>query len=304
MPAPQMSFKAWTYLIALSALWGGSFFLIEIIVEQVRPLVLVFGRVFVAALTLHLVRLALRIPRPDSARQIRAFVILGALNNALPFSLIVAGQTELAGGVAAILNATTPLFTVLLADRLTGDERLSWNRLAGVVIGFVGVAAMLGPAAWAGLGGPVLAQLAILAAAISYALAGIYGRRFKGTPPLITATGQLSASSLLMLPLVVLIEPAAGFTWPGAGVMAAWLALGTACTALAYLLYFRILAMAGATNTVLVTFLVPIFAILLGALFLGERLAITHMLGMAMIGFGLVLIDGRALAPVRPARAS
>jgi drug/metabolite transporter (DMT)-like permease len=232
-----------------------------------------------------------------------AFFGMGVLNNAIPFTLIAFGQAHIASGLASILNATTPLFTVLVAHRLTADERMTKGKLAGVVVGLVGVAVMIGDDALRSLGVNVVAQLAVLAAAISYAFAGVYGRRFKamGVAPTATAAGMLTASSLVLLPLMLAVERPWTLPTPSAAALAALLALALLSTSLAYILYFRILATAGATNLLLVTFLIPVSAILMGSTILGERLAASHFAGMAMIGLGLAAIDGRAVDAVRRA---
>ena len=289
----------WALLILLSLLWGGSFFFAEVALEALPPLSVVFARVAIgAAALLVLVRIAGH-SLPRGFGPWRAFIVMGAINNLIPFSLIVWGQTAITGGLAAILNATTPLFTVVLAHLLTGDERMTPATLAGVALGFLGAAVMIGPEALGGLGAGVLAQLAVLAAALSYAFAGIYGRRFRATPPLVTATGQVTASAGLLCPLALLVDrpwslalPEPALLWP---VLGALLGLGLLSTAAAYLLYFRILASAGATNLLLVTFLIPVSAILLGALVLSEQLTGVQVAGMGLIGLGLAAIDGRAL---------
>jgi drug/metabolite transporter (DMT)-like permease len=221
---------------------------------------------------------------------------MGLLNNAIPFSLIVWGQQHIASGVASILNAATPLFTVLLAHVLTDDERLNAGKLAGVLIGFAGVAVLLGPQALWGGGVQLGAQLLCLLGALSFALAGIFGRRFHamGVTPLATATGQLTASSVVMLPLALWIDRPWELAVPGAPVVVAVLALAVLSTALAYVLYFRLLASAGATNLLLVTLLIPVGAVALGVALLHEPLLPQHALGMGLIGLGLLCIDGRA----------
>jgi drug/metabolite transporter (DMT)-like permease len=226
---------------------------------------------------------------------------MGLLNNAIPFTLFVWGQHHIASGLAAILNATTPLFTVLVAHLLTEDERLSPGKVLGLCMGLLGVILMLGAELLAGLGTALFAQIACLAAALSYAFAGIFGRRFKrmGVPPLATATGQVTASSLLILPLVLVVDQPWELQAPSLASWAAMLGIGVLSTALAYILYFRILAAAGATNLLLVTFLIPVSAILLGGLLLGESLETKHFVGMGMIGFGLALIDGRIIGRLR-----
>jgi drug/metabolite transporter (DMT)-like permease len=293
--APNMGSLEWTLLIALSVLWGGTYFFAEVALQEVGPLFLVCGRVGPAALALVLMVYATGHGLPRSARLWGAFLVMGALNNLVPFSLIFWGQTRIAGGLAAILNATTPLFTVVLAHFLTRDERMTPNRLAGVVVGIVGVTVMIGPDALRELGLHLFAQLAVLGAALSYALAGIFGRRFQDLPPIESAAGQITASAALMVPLVLLL----GRPWPDLALtVQTWgaiLGLALLSTALAYLIYFRILARAGATNLLLVTFLIPASAIILGGSLLGERLAAQHFAGMALIGVGLAAIDGRLL---------
>ncbi|MEX1109998.1 MAG: DMT family transporter [Dongiaceae bacterium] len=298
-PSLRMGGIEWALLVTLSIVWGGSFFFAEIALERLPPFTVVFARVAIAALVLNLLAPALGYRMPRSLAAWWRFFAMGAINNAIPFSLIVWGQTEIAGGLAAILNATTPLFAVLLAHVLTRDERLTAGRVAGIAIGFIGVVAMIGPDAIAGLGASVLAQGAVLAAAIFYALAGIYGRRFRAMPPLVTATGQVTASTILMLPLLLIVDAPWTLAWPGWTVAGALLGLGILCTAAAYLMFFRILAAAGAVNLLLVTFLIPVSALALGIAFLGERVEAAQLIGMALIGLGLAAIDGRLGSAVR-----
>lgn len=303
MPPPilRMTSGDWGLLLVLSVLWGGSFFFTGVALGALPPLTLVVLRVGLAALVLHAVVRAAGLPMPRAASVWAAFLGMGLLNNALPFCLIVWGQTRIPSGLAAILNATTPLFTVVVAHALTTDEWMTRDRLAGVLLGVCGVAVMVGPAVLTGLGRDGLGQLAILAAALSYACAGVYGRRFRemGVPPLVTACGQVTVSSLLILPLALLIDRPWTLPVPGAAVWGAVLGLAVLSTALAYVLFFRLLARAGATNIGLVTFLIPVSAVLLGTLILGERLDARHALGMALIGCGLAAIDGRLPAALR-----
>ena len=311
--------REWALLITLSILWGGSFFFAEVALEALPPLSVVFARVAIGALALLVLVHAAGLRLPRELRLWRAFFVMGALNNLIPFSLIVWGQTAITGGLAAILNATTPLFTVVLAHILTRDERLTPAKLAGVAAGFLGVAIMIGPEVLGGLGTgglgtgglgigglgigglgiAVLAQLAVLAAALSYAFAGIYGRRFRDTPPLVTATGQVTASTILLCPLALTIDQPWTLALPEPAVtravLGALLGLGLLSTAAAYVIYFRILASAGATNLLLVTFLIPVSAILLGVMVLSEQLTAAQLAGMGLIAIGLAAIDGRVL---------
>ncbi len=305
----SMTALEWALLLALSVLWGGSFFFTGIAVKELPPFTIVVLRVGLATLILHVVVRATGQRMPRGVRLWAAFFGMGLLNNVVPFSLIVWGQTHIASGLASILNATTPLFTVIVAHILTADERMTGNRLAGVLIGLVGVVVMIGPAALTGLGGgSLVAQLAVLGAAFSYSLAGIYGRRFKamGVTPIATATGQVTASTLFLIPVALLVDQPWTLATPSTATWLALLGIAALSTALAYILYFRILATAGATNLMLVTFLIPVSAILLGSLALGERLRPEHFAGMALIGMGLAAIDGRLLklarGTVRPPR--
>lgn len=311
----RMGAREWLLLIGLSLIWGGSFFFNEVLLQTLRPLTIVLGRVSLAALALFVIVRVRRLSLPRDRETWLAFGLLGLLNNVLPFSLIVWGQSQITGGLASILNATTPLFTVLLAHLLTrGDgarsERLTVNKLAGVCLGLLGVAVLIGFDALQSVGVQVWAQVAVLGASISYATAVIYGRRFRGTPPVITALGTLTSASIVMLPAALIVER----PWTATPTASTWLALlslALLSTTVAYLIYYYLIATSGATNASLVTLLIPLSAILLGALFLGERLHATDLAGMALILSGLLFVDGRLVrrlrggaspAPVRPVR--
>ena len=263
-------------------------------VAALPPFTVVFGRVGLAALILNLWLVLRRDYMPTSIRTWAAFVAMGVLNNIIPFTLIVFGETRISSGLASILNATTPMFTVLAAHWLTANEKLTFGKFAGVVIGFAGVAVLIGPAAFGGLGSKDLfGEAACLLAAISYAFAGIYGRRFKGLNPIKVATGQITASALALIPIVALADRPWTLPMPSAEIWGAMVGIAVLCTVVAYVLYFRILAAAGATNLLLVTFLLPISALLLGWLVFRESIAPRAFGGMALIGFGLACIDGR-----------
>jgi drug/metabolite transporter (DMT)-like permease len=299
----HMGAREWAILLFLSVLWGGSFFFIDVAVESVAPFTLVLLRVLLGAATLLLVLQATGQGLPFERRTLGPFLLLALLNNAIPFSLFAWGQQHIASGLASILNATTPLWAVLVAHLFTADEKATPLKILGVAVGFSGVAVMIGGDVLAGLAdADLLAQLACLGATLCYALAGVHARRFRrmGVSPIAVSAGQLSASVLVMLPLVLLFEPPWAAAAPTATAWAAIAGLGLFSTALAYILYFRLIDAAGATNAILVTFLIPATAILLGALFLGESLALRHFLGMALIGLGLAAIDGRVFARRRP----
>ena len=302
----RMGAAEWAMLVVLSVLWGGSFFFNAVAVRELPPFTIVVARVGIAAIALWGALAALRIGMPRVPGLWSAFLGMGLLNNAVPFALFVWGQHHVASGLAAILNATTPLFTVLVAHLFTRDESFTPGKAAGVAAGLIGVAVMLGADLLGGLGTGLLAQAACLAAALSCAFAGVFGRRFKrmGVPPLATAAGQVTASTLVVLPLALLVDRPWTLPVPGPETWGALVGLGLLSTALAYVLYFRILAAAGATNLLLVTFLIPVSAVLLGALALGERLEPEHFIGMALIGAGLAFIDGRFPGALRRPRSA
>ena len=295
-PPLTMTGFVWVQLLLLGAIWGGSFFFARIAVQIVPPLTLVLFRVIVAALALHLYLLGRGINFWDYRRNALGFAGLGLLNNVIPFSLLFIGQTALGAGLASILNATTPIWTVILATALTADEKVTPAKLGGILLGIVGLVLMIGPGFVAGLGAPLWAELAVVTATLSYAFASILAKRFKGIPPTVTATGQMTASTLVMIPAVFLYDGMPDLAAIDAGVWSAILGLGLLSTAFAYILYFSIIRTSGATNASLVTLIVPVSAVLLGTIFLGERLAIQDILGMGLIALGLLIIDGRLFA--------
>lgn len=290
--ALRMGPLEWLLLVILSLLWGGSFFFNKLTVAEWPPFAVVQVRVGLAALALLLV---VRIAGQSMAvgRELwLAFFGMGILNNLIPFSLFLWGQQQIASGLASILNATTPIFAVLVMHCF-GNEKATGLKLGGVLAGLVGVAVLMGPDAISGLGSNLAAQLACILAAVSYAFSGLLGRRFRGVSPLVAATGQLSASTLMMIPIVIVMHPPWTLPVPSHGALLALIGLALISTALAYLLFFRIMRTAGPSNVMLVTFLIPVSAILLGSGLLGEALLPRHFAGMAAIFVGLALIDGR-----------
>jgi drug/metabolite transporter (DMT)-like permease len=230
-----------------------------------------------------------------------SFFLMGAINGALPFSLIAWGQSHIASGLASILIAVTPLIAVVVAHFATTDERLTAGRLAGVLAGLIGVIVLIGPEAFGDIQTGLIAQIAIILAAAFYATSSIYGRRFakQRVPPLVVATGQVTASTVLLLPMVLLVDRPWQLAAPSALSWLAIGALGLISTGIAYLLYFRVLATAGATNLMLVNFLVPITAIVLGIIVLSEVLLTQHIAGMLLVAAGLALMDGRIYAKIK-----
>ena len=289
-----MGIKLWCLIIFLSIIWGASFFFVEIAVEKMTPLTIVLYRVgFAAFLLLAFVRLTGR-KMPKTIGIWGAFLALGALNNAIPFTLITWGQSHIDSSLASILNATAPVFSVILAHFLTKDEPLTKNRLAGVLFGWGGVALLIGIDALNGAGMKMAGQLAVLGAALFYAFAAIFARRFKDIDPVVVSAGMLTGSTIIMIPMAFIMEQPLALD-PTPVTWAALFGLAAISTSLAYIIYFYVLSKAGATNILLVTFLIPVSAIFLGMAVLGENPGWNAFAGMGLIFIGLVLIDGRLL---------
>lgn len=293
MVQPTITPASAAMLLVLAALWGGSFFFAEIAVEEVPTMTLTMLRVGLALPVLWLVVRARGLALPRGARIWGAYLVMGALNNALPFSLIFWGQTRIDGGLAAILNGTTAVLTAVVAGALLKDERLRPRKVAGAALGLAGVAVVVGPDLLRGLDPHNFGQLAIIGAALSYAFATVWGKvALRGIPAQVNAFGMVAGSFALMLPLALWVDGVPRPDWSGP----AWgsvLALAILSTAVAYQLYFAILVRAGAANVMLVTLMVPAFAVALGHVFLDERLPASAYLGFAVIAAGIVVTDGR-----------
>jgi drug/metabolite transporter (DMT)-like permease len=280
-------------LFMLGLIWGSSFLFIKVAVGYIPPFTLAFGRLALAAMSLFLVLSIRRMSMPAIGPVWAVFFIMGLLNGALPYTLINFGEVYIDSGLAAILNASMPIFTIVLAHLLTDDEALTWERLIGVFVGLVGVAVLVGPEALHGISTSFLAQMAVVAAAISYALAAIVGRKFlKSYPPIISATGQLIGGTFLVGPISLLLDTpwTLTSTWSATGAL---ICLSLLNTCVAYLLYFHLLKRVGATNTSLVTYLIPVTGVMWGAIFLGERLHWRALMALALILFGIAGTTGR-----------
>ena len=295
-----MNRAEWGILLGLALIWGIAFFFIKVAVTHVEPLTYVWLRLSIAAggLWLFLRSRGERLSLPLGVWG--AIIVLALLNNAIPFALFGWGQQQIASGLAAILNSTTPIWGVLAAHLFTSDEKMTPAKLMGVVVGFFGVATMIGPDL-IGSSGDLLAQLACLTAALCYAMAGVWARRFKklGVTPIKVATSQLIAGALIMAPVAFIVDQPWTQPLPTLEAWGAIAFLALVCSAFAYVLYFKLIASAGATNALLVTLLVPPVAIVTGAALLGERLSSGHFMGLAFIALGLAVIDGRLFAAMR-----
>jgi drug/metabolite transporter (DMT)-like permease len=297
----MMNLKEWGYLLLLSVLFGGSFFFVGVAVEEVPTFSIVVIRVGIAAVVLHAVNILFGSRIGWNRELWISFFVMAVLNNVIPFSLIVWGQENVASGIASVLNASAPLFGVVVTQFLTQDEKMTAVRVIGVITGFAGVTVMIGFEAFKSLGIELLAPLAIVFATLSYAFASVYGRNFRkhGVPPLQSAVGQVTASTVVLIPLALAIDQPWIWSMPGFNTWLALFGLGALSTALAFVVYFRILATAGANNLLLVTFLIPVTAILLGIVVLEEELLFRHAPGMLLIALGLAILDGRPLRRVR-----
>ena len=289
----SMDLTTWGLLVLLGFIWGGSFFFGRVAVQHVPPMTLVLFRVALAAIALHVAFGRLPGFYETLFSRWRELLVMGLINNAIPFTLIFLGQTQIGSGLASILNATTPLWAVLVAQVFTTDEKITSAKMIGCALGLAGMVLLIGPGALGLADRPLWAMLAVVGAAISYGFAASFGKRFKGVSPRITATGQLTASSLIMLPLALIVDQPWALPMPPLNVIAAIVALALVSTAFAYIIFFRILSVAGATSASLVTLLVPPAAILLGILFLGETLSLTESLGLGLIALGLLSLDNR-----------
>ena len=291
----QMTRRHWTILIVLAAIWGSAFLFIHVAVRAWPPLTYVALRMLVAAVALALYMLVRREPLGLPRQLIAPLSLIAILNNLLPFALFGWAQTQIASSLAAILNATSPMWAALIAHAATRDEPLTPLRLLGISIGIGGVAVMLSDQLMGGQLGSLPAELACLVAAASYAVAGVYARRFRrlSVEPMRVAYGQLLTGALIMVPVALVVDGSAVLQAPSPKAIGAILGLGVLCSSFAYILYFRLIAEAGATNAFLVTILVPPFAILIGWAVLGETLGIAELAGLGLIALGLAAIDGR-----------
>ena len=288
----SISGRDWLWLIVLATVWGGSYFFGKVAVEDIGPLTVVLGRVVIAAMILYIVMRARNIPIPNTRAQWEPFFVMGLINSAIPYSLIFWGETRISSGLAAILTAAVPIFTVIVAHFLTTDERLTPAKAAGIGLGMAGVVVIMSEDLGDIASGSGLAKLAIVGATVSTRSPGFtVGGSRAGSDR--TGLGPDVAATVLMLPLVLVVDrPWATAAWHLDAVLSV-LALAVLSTAIAYMIFFRLLARIGATNTSLVTFLIPVSSLILGAAFLDEPFVAIQLLGMALIVSGMAVIDGR-----------
>ena len=298
MTSPKLDATGWGLIAILSILWGGAFFLIEVGLRSYSPNILVFMRLALAVPPMWIVMRLMGERLPTDMKSWALLMVVGALNCALPFILFFWGQQYLDSGYASILNATTPIWGVVVAHFMTHDEKATPARIVGVLVGMAGIIVMVGPDAMKGLSNNLLAQIACIVSTLFYSFAAIYGRRLSQTQmtPMVVATGQTAMAALFMLPVVLLFDQPWAMAMPRLDSTLAGITLALLSTALAYILYFRLIDRAGASNAQLVAFLMPILAVILGIAFLGERLSGGQIAGAGLIAVGLAILDGRLVA--------
>lgn len=294
-----MQTRDWLLLVLLSILWGGTFLFVAIALPEVPPLTLVLARCVIAALVLLALLAVLGFRLPQSIAGWRSFAIMAILNNIIPFSLIFWAQTHVPAGLASVLNATTPLMTLVVARAVAG-EAMAPHRLLGVLVGICGVGVLVGPEALGtATAASLTGMLAILGATLSYGFSGLWGRRLSAYPAPVSAASQMLCSSIMLLPIAASLDRFWSLPVPSLKVLAAIAALGILSTALAYVLFFRIMQTSGSLNVMLVTLLIPVTGVGLGYLVLGETLTLRQGFGAVVIGLSLLVIDGR-LFGIRP----
>ena len=297
--APKLDGTGWALLLALAILWSASFIFIKVAGEEIPVFTLVLVRVGLAALVLHAFLLATGRAYPRDPRMLVRYGVMGVLNNVLPFALIVYATASLGAGAASILNATSPIFALLVAHVATADEKVTAAKLVGILLGVAGVAAMVGPDAMAGVQTQMVAAAAMLLASFFYGVAAVFGRSFRAVDATVSATCQLSASTLILLPIAFIVDRPWSLPLPSTTALSSALALAIVSTSVAYVIFYALIRRAGATNTILVTLLIPVGGMFLGWALLGEPFTAFEAAGIVLIGLGLLVIDGRALKSLR-----
>ena len=290
----RMGAVEWGLIALQSMFWGSSYFFIALVQADLPAFTIAALRTVPASLALLLIVLSLGYRLPATLAEWRLFILFALFNTLIPFILIVWGQSRATGGMAAILNASAPLFGIFLAHMLTQDEKLSWNKLAGILVGITGVGVLVGYDFAAGTSADILARLALLAAPLMYVCANIFARTQLGHyPPFVVAAMQMVGSIFTAFPLALAFDHPWTLPIPALGTIGALIGMGVFGSALAALCHFTVLQRAGATNATLVTLIMPLTPIILGAAFLGEHLAPREMAGALVIAAALIIIDGR-----------
>jgi drug/metabolite transporter (DMT)-like permease len=299
--APQMAARDYGLIALQSMLWGSAFFFIALVGGEVQPITITALRLVPACLVLLVVIHVLGLRLPATWGAWGKMLLMSAFNNVVPFILIIHAQRDVSGGIAAIFNATAPLFAVFIAPLFVPEERWSWLRICGILTGIVGVAVLVGGA---GAVKPMAAGL-LLTAACCYASANVMTRLFfPGIPPFVIACAQMIASLVLAASAALLFEQPWRMAPPSERTWLAIAAMGILSSAFASLCHFTVLRRAGATNAMLVTIILPLTPIVLGSLLLGEQITVRQLIGGLIIAFALVIIDGRLFRALQPTSKS
>jgi drug/metabolite transporter (DMT)-like permease len=298
-----MKTRDWGLLLLLSLLWGGTFYFYKVLDDAGLPaLTLVLGRVGIAAIALLPVMWLWRLSLPTRLADWTPYIFIALMNNVTPYLVFAICETQIPSGLASIVNATTPIFTAIIAHVSTKDERFSANSIAGITLGFIGIVVLVGQDVVHGLNLASVAQIACFIAPICYGFAAVNGRSFRGKSPIVVSTCQLIVSSIIVLPFELVIDKPWTLPMPSVSTWAAMLGMAVLATSAAYIVYFALINYAGAVNATLVTLLVPVVALILGGLFLHEHLGWSTLAGMALILIGLIALDGRLTKAVRRSR--
>jgi drug/metabolite transporter (DMT)-like permease len=298
-----MKTRDWGLLLLLSLLWGGTFYFYKVLDDAGLPaLTLVLGRVGIAAIALLPIMWLWRLSLPTRLADWTPYIFIALMNNVIPYLVFATCETQISSGLASIVNATTPIFTAIIAHVRTKDERFSANSIAGIAIGFIGIVVLVGQDVVHGLNLASIAQIACFIAPVCYGFAAVNARSFRGKSPIVVSTCQLIVSSIIVLPFELVIDKPWTLPMPSPATWAAMLGMAVLATSAAYIVYFALIRYAGAVNASLVTLLVPPVALLLGGLFLHEHLGWSTLAGMALILIGLIALDGRLTKVVRRSR--
>jgi len=288
-----MPLSQWLQLGLLALMWGSAYAMVAIALRELPPLTVVLGRVGIAALVLALVVWMMRLPWPRGPGGWMPFAVMGILNNVIPFIALAYGQLEIASGLASVIIATTPLWTVLLSRMFPPHEPIGVLRFAGLMLGIAGVGVLFGPEMLAGRPSTLAGMALALVAAISYGFSGLWGMRLRAVPPIMSSASQLICSTVMLTPIVLLLDTPWRLPMPTTGVWLAVVFLAVVSTALSYIVFYRVLAVSGGTNAMLVTLMMPPLSVMLGIVLLGEEFVLRYVLGAVIIGAALLTIDGR-----------
>ncbi len=288
-----MPLSQWLQLLALAVIWGSSYMLLGLALRELPPLTIVMLRLGIAALVMVAVVQALRLAWPVSFRAWLPFLVMGLFNNVIPFTAIGYGQLEIASGLTSVIVATTPLWTLLLSRAFVAGTRIGGLQVAGILFGIVGVCVLFGPEILAGKRTTLFGMMLVLSAAVSYGCAGAWGGRLRAVPPMVSTGCQLICSALVMAAVAVAVDKPWTLAMPGGTTVFAVLVLAVISTALAYVVFYRVLAASGGTNAMLVTLMMPPISIWLGIVVLDETFTMRYAMGALIIAAGLVVIDGR-----------